>query len=101
MKLIVEPPAREELDQAAFWYEQQSTGLGDDFADAIGEAIERIQADPLCGSLMETCEDPQIRRVPIRRFPYIVIYDCHRLPDELRVLAIMHMSRRPNYWKGR
>lgn len=42
MKLIVEPPAREELDQAAFWYEQQSTGLGDDFADAIGEAIERI-----------------------------------------------------------
>lgn len=58
------------------------------------------------------CESPQtlprleggpgshdIRRHRLRRFPYAVIYLC--LPDEVLVIAMAHLHRRPLYWLDR
>lgn len=39
------------------------------------------------------------RRFPLRRFPYSIIYQLK--PDEIRVIALAHQSRRPGYWRGR
>ena len=40
-----------------------------------------------------------VRRRLIRRFPLGVLYRID--PDEIVILAVMHLSRRPDYWHGR
>jgi hypothetical protein len=35
----------------------------------------------------------------MRRFPFNVLYQV--LPDEIRVIAIAHQRRKPDYWKSR
>jgi hypothetical protein len=42
---------------------------------------------------------PEIRRAPLERFPYRLIYAVGE--DELFVLAIAHERRRPGYWGDR
>jgi plasmid stabilization system protein ParE len=39
------------------------------------------------------------RRFPLRRFPYTIIHQVR--PEEVRVIALAHQSRRPGYWRGR
>jgi hypothetical protein len=50
-KVVFRPGADEEAQSARAWYEDQSTGLGRQFADAIDQAIERIATNPLALSL--------------------------------------------------
>jgi hypothetical protein len=40
-----------------------------------------------------------IRRVPVRRFPYCVFYRVE--PDRIVVLAIFHGRRNPRIWQAR
>jgi hypothetical protein len=40
-----------------------------------------------------------VRRVRIAGFPYRIVYE--ELADCVQVLAIMHDSRKPGYWKKR
>jgi hypothetical protein len=41
----------------------------------------------------------EIRRSLFRRFPYGIVYQM--LKTEAVVLAVMHLSRRPDYWTSR
>jgi len=43
--------------------------------------------------------EDDIRRKLIRRFPYGVLYSVKT--DAVLIIAIMHCSRRPGYWKDR
>jgi hypothetical protein len=39
------------------------------------------------------------RRLPLRRFPFSIIY--YTSGDSLRVIALAHHRRKPQYWSGR
>jgi toxin ParE1/3/4 len=39
------------------------------------------------------------RRLPLRRFPYVLIF--RRDEGIIRVVAVAHRRRRPRYWKPR
>jgi len=88
--------AREEFAAAVRWYEEQRPGLGGEFFDAVVHATSLIQAQPEIGALSR---DRRTRRVLVQRFPYQVIY---RLSvDEIVIVAIAHLKRRPGYWRKR
>jgi hypothetical protein len=40
-----------------------------------------------------------LQRQRLNRFPYSLLY--HHADDEIFVLAVMHHSRNPDYWKDR
>jgi hypothetical protein len=44
---VFRPQADQEVQSARQWYEEQRPGLGIDFANAIGEVVERISSNPL------------------------------------------------------
>jgi plasmid stabilization system protein ParE len=88
-------PAKQELIQAARFYEQQRAGLGKDFRDEVRATIDRIQAFPL-GWQPLTLE---IRRCQTRKFPYGIIYSTSI--GEILIIAIAHLHREPDYWKDR
>jgi len=95
VKLIFHPAAEDELIAAVDWYEQRQSGLGFDLAIEVRAAIELAQGLPEAWSEIA----PGIRRVLTQRFPYGVLYSVDG--NILFVLAVMHLSQRPGYWKNR
>jgi toxin ParE1/3/4 len=87
--------AERELADAAEYYEAASSGLGHAFLDDVESAIEHIRSYPESGHLLNQA----VRRVLLRRFPYAVMYSSES--QEIRILAIASLRRRPFYWRGR
>lgn len=84
------------MAEASRWYDGQRSGLGVDFLRSVDRVIDHIEGTPQAGSPVPGVAATDIRRVPVRRFPYYVVYI--ELPDHAQVLAIAHHRRRPRYW---
>lgn len=41
----------------------------------------------------------EVRRFPLRRFPYSIVYYLGK--GSIRILAVAHQSRKPEFWHGR
>lgn len=95
MEVRFHPDAEAEFIAAAEFYEAQATGLGLDFIVEVQHALEMIVSHPGIGHLFSR----QLRRILVRRFPYGLLYISN--PDGIFIAAVMHLHRRPNYWKGR
>lgn len=80
-----EDEADAEYRAAGRWYEERVVGLGIEFFE--GALVRRVPVDL------------QVRRAPVQRFPYHVVY--LETSSTIRVLAIAHDRRRPGYWKSR
>lgn len=95
-----ESEAAVELEDAADWYEDRRPGLGDDFLEAVDEALAFIARWPHTGRpVPDVPPGLLIRRTPVRRFPYHVVYI--EMPDAIRILAFAHDRRSPGYWLTR
>lgn len=89
------PAADEEYTQAAEYYAGINPELGRRFYDQLECLIQDIRRDPQRYRLF----DPPIRRHFSDVFPYAVLYVDQ--PDRVLVIAVMHMKRRPGYWRER
>ena len=89
------PEASEELEASVHYYESQQTGLGLAFLSEFKRTRKRIEELPDAGRAVRG----DIRRRPIYRFPYAVLY---RTTDtEIVIVAVAHRRRRPGFWRGR
>ena len=99
-RVLFEPEASAELEEAALWYEAQRSGLGLAFLAAVGQAVEHLAAWPDSGVAVPGVPvGLSVRQFPVSRFPYRVAYLI--ASEELRVLAVAHSRRRPGYWRSR
>jgi plasmid stabilization system protein ParE len=87
--------ARRELNEAAQYYDAESSGLGSAFIDEVERCTRAIQKFPESGVVILGA----VRRRLVFRFPYSVLYPIK--PNHIRVLAVMNQRRRPMYWVGR
>jgi plasmid stabilization system protein ParE len=90
-----EVESRSELHEAARWYEGQRDGLGFEFLAEVRRALDTISEHPARWPNLTKLS----RRYRLNRFPYWIVYQGRE--NCVRVLAVMHQSRRPNYWKRR
>ncbi len=89
------PEAEADFLCATNYYGQQDGSLGSRFALLVETTTERLFLYPR----MRSCFYGDCRRIKADQFPYFIIY---RLKGELiQIIAVMHTSRRPGYWKGR
>jgi hypothetical protein len=84
-----------ELDDAIEYYNYEVPGLGDAFLTEVLNALDRI------GKYPEAWQpsSKRTRRCQIRRFPYGIMYQIRK--DEILVVAIANLHRKPDYWKDR
>ena len=96
MNVLLHPEAAAELGEAASFYaERAHRELGLAFIAEFERSINLLSERPELGALWRGTA----RRLPLRRFPYSVIY---RLIDgTIQVLAVAHQRRRPGYWRKR
>lgn len=93
--VILHCEANVELTSTAKRYQCERPELARDFLRAFRAAKDAIEKQP---DRFPFIENP-VRRVRVSGFPYRLIYE--ELPNCVHVLAIMHDSRDPDYWKGR
>lgn len=94
-KLQFHPDIYYEVQDAYSWYEQLATGLGDDFIFELEKAYTSIVALPEAWPKFSN----RTRRFLLARFPYAIIYNFSN--SVCLVVAVMHQSRKPNYWEAR
>jgi len=87
--------AQQEMDESFEFYEEQMAGLGHDFLTEILTAFKRIKQNTDAW----TPFSDQTRRCLVNRFPYGIVYQVR--VDEILVVAVAHLHRKPGYWKNR
>ena len=80
---------------SAAFYEGCRPRLGEAFTDEIESILRRILEAPDHSPFLEK----DVRRCLARRFPYGVLYTIET--DYILIIAIMHCSRKPGYWRNR
>ncbi len=90
------PDAEAELLESVGFYESKVKGLGQAFIDEFESTINLV-----CGAPRQhiiECQ-PDIRRAPLHRFPFTIIY--REKFSIVQILAIAHDRRRPQFWLSR
>ena len=93
---IFHPVARRELEEAIDYYNAESQGLGSEFREEVQRVLALLSRFPRLGQPVRG----NVRRMMLSRFPYYIYYRL-LTPDTLRILAVAHNRRRPEYWAGR
>ena len=98
MKFVVKKlrPAEEDALEAALWYDERESGLGDDFLDEVELAVEALARD----ALMHRVRFADVRRAPIRRFKFYGLYYLVR-EHEVWIIGIEHGRRHPRHLQER
>lgn len=91
------PEAFAELEAAFRWYEEKTPGLGAEFLDEVDKAIASIHERPATWPVFDPSSG--IRRFLLHRFPFGVLY--HDATSLIHIVAIMHLRRKPGYWRTR
>ncbi len=89
--------AQLEFEEAVSHYESEQAGLGSRFRSEVIRSISRIRQFPVAYQQFS----PETRRCLIAKFPYGIIYHFAPEQDEIVIVAIAHLHRRPDYWVSR
>src|SRR4051794_20036689 len=95
MRVEFDARAIVELGEALAYYDEQRLGLGGEFLDEVNRGLERILAHPTGWQSLSR----RSRRYRLDRFPYGLVYQPRN--DLIVILALMHLKRRPRYWRSR
>ena len=95
MNIVLIPPADKELKEAIDYYNDQLTGLGEQFYTSFIDTTGYISQVPDAWRKIGT----NTRRINIKRFPYLILYviDEH----EILITCIAHQHRNPTYYMER
>jgi toxin ParE1/3/4 len=95
VKGLLHPAADVELAEAVRYYAGITPELGVRFYREIERMLGEVSSNPERYRKI----DPRARRHISTHFPYSLIY--LEKPDHVWILAVMHLKRRPGYWRGR
>ena len=91
--LVVAPEATKDIQEAYSWYEARRVGLGEEFLSCVDACVQSLFRAPLMYAVVHE----NYRRAFVRRFPYVVFYECS--DRTLTVYGVFHSSRDPKKWK--
>ena len=92
---IFHPEAEEEFLAAVAYYAERSPSAAERFDAEIRRLVAQIETMPRRHGPWRH----GTRRARARRFPFIVIFV--ERPTALRIMAVAHIKRHPDYWQER
>ena len=93
--IIFDPEARSEFLAAEKYHENCQRGLGRRFRYLVESATKKISETPFIYRILKA----PFRRYLLPKFPYSIIYSIE--PDHIRIVAVAHNKRKPEYWSKR
>ncbi|TWI73976.1 ParE-like toxin of type II ParDE toxin-antitoxin system [Desulfobotulus alkaliphilus] len=95
MKYGFHEAAEREFFAAIEYYENCQSGLGLRFSEEVYATIRLICDHPYAWTELDT----KTRRCVTSRFPYGILYRIFE--NKIQIMAVMHLRRKPDYWKNR
>lgn len=96
MKISLNAQAELELVEGAAYYARKAGArIAEAFVAEFDRSAKLLGEHPKLGTTWRG----RIRRLPLRRFPYSIVYYLRE--SEVRVLAVAHQRRRPGFWEDR
>lgn len=95
MKVILMKGALRDAQEGLRWYRKRSDRAAENFISEIESSLDNILQDPMRYRHI----DPVFRTFRMDTYPYSLIYRI--VPGAIKVYAIAHDKRRPDYWRGR
>ncbi len=95
LKYRFHPGAESELLEAADFIKSDDSKEGGLFNQSFEHALDWTRSQPL----IFRCFEDDFRKTRIGKFRYSLVFRVRG--DEIQILAVAHMSRRPGYWKKR
>jgi hypothetical protein len=89
------PEASLEYRKAAIFYDSRRPGLGAAFTLEVEATIERIIKVPDRWPVIEQ----GVRKCLTHIFPYAILYTIEQ--DSILIVSVMHLRRKPDYWRNR
>ena len=86
--------ARNDLVEAAAWYEEQRKGLGNAFIDEFLAFLDDLESHADMYPLVEG----SVRRALLRVFPYSIYYTIEQ--EHIEILRLFHAHREPGSWRS-
>ena len=89
LKLVLRDEALKDIERAFYWYEEQSPGLGNRFADEVLVFLKFIETNPLGYQI----KFKNYREAVLKVFPFVIIYEVGEL--EVVVYSVFQTSKSP------
>jgi toxin ParE1/3/4 len=93
--MIIRPEAERDIALGRDWYETKREGLRAGLLSTVAVIFDRITQMPQ----LYPPEYKSIRRVAMKRFPYVVYYRI--IGDVVEVIAVHHAGRDSRRWQSR
>lgn len=91
--LIITTTAEQHVLDACIYYEQQRTGLAEDFLSELYIAYKKIAAHPEYYGYISSKDS--YRDISLRKFPFVVIYEVTNA--DVIIVAVFNTHRKPMY----
>lgn len=88
---VLTPRARRDLLEAISWIAKDNPQAARALRDTVGRTARLIGRFPRIGSVRPELAPSPVRFVPLRGFPYVVVYDSDRMPPP--ILRVLHGAR--------
>ena len=96
MSYIFHPNAETEHLESVAFYETKKAGLGASYLSEFESTMAAVCENP---HRYPAEQQPNIRRVRMKRFPYNILFK--ETANTVQVLAVAHKRRHPKYWQSR
>ena len=91
LKLTIDPEAEIELADAINHYESERAGLGEEFYNYLDGYFKVLLEGTV---FFEVKRKPAFREFPLRRFPYVIIYE--HTETEIYIFSVFNTSQDPS-----
>ena len=95
-KSIILPSAKEDIKQAALWYNSKQKHLGKRFSASVRNKVLFIRQNPKACCIRYD----DVRTSVLDVFPYMIHYTVDEYNKTVIVSAVIHTSRNPEMWKN-
>ena len=88
-KIVIQPGAEDDIDDAYNWYEDRQGGLGELFLKELAQFYKKLELNPEIFSKATK----HYRQAILNRFPFVIVYEITK--TEVHVYSVFHTSRNP------
>lgn len=96
-RIVLSPPAKEDIRGAAKWYNKRKGGLGSQLIHRIKETIAHIKENPYITQV----RFDDVRVAVVKQFPYSIHYKIKEELNTLLIHAVLHDHRNTDLWTNR
>ncbi len=96
-KVLILTLAKEDIKEAAIWYNKQQVGLGNRFTSEVRKKVNYIRQNPKAIHVRYN----NVRTAVLDVFPFMIHYMIDEEKTTIIISAVLHTSRNPNLWNKR